>query len=183
MDLESVEKLTEALQTTSEPTNNQPVEETSATISDITADTDKADVASLRQEEEKAIKSNVTTEPTSSTQSVNTETKPDETPVSTTENNDTSATATNIQPNAQVKAKKEEDTAPVSKTVAPSPQTPEVIRKPLEVIQSDIPPLRPESIPRRTHPSPEDEQTVEGFQATTEIIEEDTVAVCNTNFL
>jgi len=171
VNLEAVERLTKALQMSS----SQPSSENSPTTSEAPRDSSKIDDANLGQVETTATTENGTAEVALSMPSENTEIQSDDASLSITEDNDISSSLMEIETSETIVAKTEIDqiVAPVAENVQSPPQTPDVVRKPLEIIQSDIPPLRPESIPRKTRVIAEDdEQEEENYQPATGTIEE-----------
>jgi hypothetical protein len=187
LDGEAVERLTEALQMGSQPSSE-------TTTSEATGDSDEADDAALDRVEIPTTTADATTEPTLSTPTGTTETKSDDAPLSSTttttntEDDDTTSTSSNpteIQSSETMlteKAKEEDKVVipPVAEKVSPP-----VVRKPLEVVQSDIPPLRPESIPQKTDDIAEEEEkeaeivppTTVGILEEEVVVEEETIAV------
>ena len=173
MDLEAIERITQALQTSSQPPLETPTPE--ATIDSSKAD----DSTSPSTEQTSKIEPEAIPEPILSAPSVITEIKPEDSSLSTTtaESDTTNIDSKKIEssetiPEKVVKEEKAPD--PVPKTVSSTPKAPESIVKPLEVIQSNIPPLRPESIPQKITPTAVDEQqketgTIEEEEAVGEI--------------
>ncbi len=161
MDLEAVERITQALQTTTESPSK-----TSTPASEATSDGTKTDDVSLSEEETPTMKSDETTEATLYAPPVTTETEPDEVPLPPITDSDSATIASEKTVSTETipETVEEEVVPPVPEPVASAPPLPEIVRKPLEVIESNILPLRPESIPQRTDPIAEDEQVEETIE-------------------
>jgi len=176
LDVEAVERLTEALQMGSQPSSSE-------TTTEATEDSDRADDAALDPLEIPTTTADTTTEHTLSTPSETMETKSDDAPLFTTitEDDDTTSTSSNPAEILSSETTTTTTTTPTEekpieeaeKAVVPpvaEKVSPPVVRKPLEVIQSDIPALRTESIPQKSLAIAEEEDEEE-----TE--EEETIAV------
>lgn len=183
MDIEAVERLTKALQMSS----SEPSSETTTAMPETSMGVGKADDVDLGPAETAATTAAAITELASSSSPVTTETKTEDALVSTTDDDDISLDSTENPPIAALTteveeektvdpvpatenppsttpAAKVEETAkvvdPVPKKLVSPPKVPEVAWSPLEVVQSNIPPLRPESIPKKTTPVAEDVEPV-----------------------
>ncbi len=169
LDIEAVERITQALQTT----NQSSLAETSTPTFEETSDSPSL--------EERAPKE--ATDPTLS-ESVAVERESEDTPVPETVEGDSVVSAEQTELTETIQEIEEKVTAPTPEPVASTPQIPEIARKPLEVVESNIPPLRPESVPQRTTPiaehEPAEEETIEDevvVAATPEEVEEEKVTV------
>mmetsp|Transcript_7336 Transcript_7336/g.16576 ORF Transcript_7336/g.16576 Transcript_7336/m.16576 type:complete len:579 (+) Transcript_7336:135-1871(+) len=147
MDLAAVERITKALQMSSQPrsegvSTKPSEEETTTTI----------------KEEEPSVTTDL----------------PDDTALASSEDDDSSSSSISSSSSSSSTAEmetlekptmeaKEEIVVPVAETPAPPPSTPEIKVKPLEVVQSNIPALRPESIPQR---KPDTEEVTDATEST-----------------
>jgi len=182
MNLDAVERLSKALQISSQPSSE-------ASTAEVTGNEDKPDGTDLNQVEISATKPDATFESTLPPPSENTETKSgDTTTLSRAEEDDTIDAPTAIQVDGMAEASEKKAGVAVAVPVAekiPSPQQiPEIPRKPLEIIKSGIPPLRPESVPRKMPKIAEtDDQNVETHHLTTCITEVDDQVLSEENGL
>ena len=152
IDLETVERLTKVLQMSdSQPLSGEPSFEASATMPGVAEDSAKS--FDVQTTESRSLKVHDLLAPPE-----NTETQSSEAASSNTTDEFSSLTPTDFQSETPKEKKvKDQAVAPVPESISPSEQVPEIIRSPLEIIQSNIPPLRPESVPRRTPESVEAE--------------------------
>ena len=157
LDIEAVERLTEALQMGTQPSSSE-------SMTEATGDSDKSDDATLDPVEIPTATADATTKPTLSIPSETTETKSDDAPDAPEIQ---SSETTTLTEEMAAKEEEAEEVAvrPVSENVSPP-----IVRKPLEVIQSDIPALRPESIPQKSLAIAEEEDQKETTEEEEEII-------------
>eukprot|EP00532_Pseudo-nitzschia_australis_P017099 CAMPEP_0168256748 /NCGR_PEP_ID=MMETSP0141_2-20121125/6078_1 /TAXON_ID=44445 /ORGANISM="Pseudo-nitzschia australis, Strain 10249 10 AB" /LENGTH=619 /DNA_ID=CAMNT_0008193585 /DNA_START=136 /DNA_END=1995 /DNA_ORIENTATION=+ len=148
MDLAAVERITKALQMSSQPrsegvSTKPSEEETTTTIKEeepsVTTDLPD-DTALASSEDDDSSSSSISSSSSSSSSTAEMETLE--------------------KPTMEAK---EEIVVPVAETPAPPPSTPEIKVKPLEVVQSNIPALRPESIPQR---KPDTEEVTDATEST-----------------
>mmetsp|Transcript_15362 Transcript_15362/g.35610 ORF Transcript_15362/g.35610 Transcript_15362/m.35610 type:complete len:511 (+) Transcript_15362:178-1710(+) len=144
VDLDTVERLTKVLQMSdSQPFGGEPSDEASATTPGVTEHT--ANSSDVPTTESYSIKDHNLSPPPE-----NTVMKSSEAALSSTTDEHNNVTPEDFQSEMRkVKELKNQVAAPVPATVSSSHQVQEVVRNPLEILQSNIPPLRPESVPRK----------------------------------
>jgi len=147
IDLESIERLTNALQMSSQ---------TSASTESSETAEDEIDLDQLELPTTEAVLEEVSELPTSTaTESENTDAV--ETQQSVVDNDiaDVSSSTVEvkeltIETEEEINITNEEESVePVAVSTEEMPPMPQIVRAPLEIVQSGIPPLRPESVPQR----------------------------------
>jgi len=154
MDLEVVERITKALQMSSSPSPEAPTAPSDSGEAD--------DILAMDPVETTIAESNVATEISSPAPSEIETPELDNSASSDDDDATTSSTASSPVPPTETPKPEEEEkdsVAPAEEKVSAVVDVPEVVRKPLEIIQSGIPPLRPESIPQKNAVVAEDSET------------------------
>ena len=149
IDLESVERLTKALQMSSQTSSETPTK-----ISDKAEGTDKVKDVDTQIQESPVEETNKISDLDSSIPLENA--GKTNSPSSVTKEDNSVSDTTKVQAGEALSVKEEKIEVPdIAKATLPK-SDPVIIRQALEVVQSDIPPLRPESVPKKSESGVED---------------------------